>query len=73
MSPTERRASVPANANAYADEANEVELYPLRPIGRFRSSFSCRNGSPLRSRSSYRWPAVASACDDTSRPPPWAA
>lgn len=46
MSPTERRASVPANANAYADEANEVELYPLRPIGRFRSSFSCRNGTP---------------------------
>ena len=46
MSPTERCASVPANANAYADEANEVELYPLRPIGRFRSSFSCRNGTP---------------------------
>ena len=44
-SPAERRASVPANADR-ADDANEVELYPLRPIGRFRSCFSRRNGTP---------------------------
>ena len=42
---SEGRASVSANAHR-ADDANEVELYPLRPIGRFRSSFSCRNGTP---------------------------
>lgn len=44
-SPAERRASVPANADR-TDDANETELYPLRPIGRFRSCFSRRNGTP---------------------------
>ena len=46
---SERLASVSANADR-ADDANEVELYPLRPIGRFRSSFSRRNGTPRQPR-----------------------